>query len=123
MGSLEARINGNQDFYPTGLLMELIAREQIHKVAEPSRSVFDEADKDKKKWVPSNELDEQYNYEALSYENYKYKQLEELKDLENLQEDESNMDEATVRLRDFTLMDQMTNIKRDAWLYIYNTWI
>lgn len=33
------------------------------------------------------------------------------------------MDEATVRLRDFTLMDQMTNIKRDAWLYIYNTWI
>ena len=85
--------------------------------------MFDEAVKDTKKWVPSNDLDVQYNYEALSYENYKYKQLEELKDLENSQEDQSRMDEATVRLRDFTLMDQMTNIKRDAWLYIYNTWI
>ena len=39
------------------------------------------------------------------------------------QEDPSRMDEASIKIRDYALMDQMTNIKRDAWLYIYNTWI
>ena len=46
MASLESRITGNENFYPTEFLMELLASEHKNKVAKPNRSILDEASKD-----------------------------------------------------------------------------
>jgi hypothetical protein len=53
------------------------------------------------------------HFESLTYENYKYNQLRELKDLED---EEFSMDPVSASLRQNKLLESMSAIKRDAWL-------
>jgi len=77
----------------------------LKKVEVASKTTFDDFIDSNKRFAPANNIDGKAPEKYLTYSEYRFNQLQKLEE-----EEES-------------LLDQMSIVKRDAWLNIYNDFL